>query len=381
MDATDDTGDDSGGSVASAPLREDYRVVEELGRGAQGRSLLVESRESGRRLVAKHLWLGPVDDWKAVELFERSAEVLEELDLPGIPAYVDHRATEAAGREGPDMYLLREYADGESLRAKLDEGWRPLEEQILDVAADVGEILAHLHGREPPVVHRDVKPANIVRGPDGETHRLVDFGTVQASILGTVGGSTMAGTAGYVPFEQLSGRAEPASDLYALGVTLIRLASGREPTELPTDGRRLAFRKYVDLSEPTQQLLADLTAPDVDERLGDAETLLERVEAIRPVGSDVSEVDTVPTRADVEELRKPVQMQIARGFRAVGWFMVMMGLVFAGGSWFVDEGTRPSDGLGPWLLGLFGCGLASALVSQSVLSSSGSSSPDDRPPR
>jgi serine/threonine protein kinase len=91
-----------------------------------------------------------------------------------------------------------------------------------------------LHARVPPVLHRDIKPANVILRPDGAP-ALVDFGAVR-TVFRTAeeGGSTVVGTFGYMPFEQYMGQASPASDLYALGATLLHLITGRGPSEFAT---------------------------------------------------------------------------------------------------------------------------------------------------
>lgn len=292
-----------GGEVSfpeSSALRDRYRVVEELGRGAQGRTLLVEERETGRELVTKQIWVGPLEDWKSVELFERSAEILEELDHDGIPAYVDHVAESGDQRDGtsvPELYLVREHAEGDSLLEHVERGWRPDSDELLQLADELLDILEYLHGRDPPVVHRDVKPSNIIRGTDGSRVHLVDFGTAQARILDEVGGSTMAGTSGYVPFEQLAGRALPSSDLYALGATLIHLASHRHPAELTGDSHRIEFDDVVDLPDGVRSFLRDLTAPTPGERIGSTRKARKRIDAIRSGETD----DTTDERKTVDE--------------------------------------------------------------------------------
>jgi hypothetical protein len=95
-------------------------------------------------------------------------------------------------------------------------------------------ILEYLHARVPPVLHRDVKPANIIVRPNG-LPVLVDFGSVRREVLAPDEfGSTIAGTYGYMPFEQYMGQASPASDLYALGATFLHLLTGRPPRDFMT---------------------------------------------------------------------------------------------------------------------------------------------------
>jgi hypothetical protein len=100
-------------------------------------------------------------------------------------------------------------------------------------------ILDYLHGSIPPILHRDIKPSNIIVRPDG-TPALVDFGSARRVFLGPEeAGSTVAGTFGYMPYEQYMGQASPASDLYSLGATFLHLLTGRPPRDFMTDEGRI----------------------------------------------------------------------------------------------------------------------------------------------
>ena len=116
----------------------------------------------------------------------------------------------------------------------------------------VDEYLAYLHELRPPIIHRDVKPGNIVLAPDGEAW-LVDFGAVRDRILHEIRtegeGATIVGTYGYMPYEQFQGRALPASDVYALGMTLVFLLSHKEPHEIEAASGRLEKTLVIMLSE------------------------------------------------------------------------------------------------------------------------------------
>ncbi|MEZ4380404.1 MAG: serine/threonine-protein kinase [Nannocystaceae bacterium] len=244
--------------------------------GAQGSARTFRASDSahaGRAVIVKELALHGAKGWKEVELFERSVKVLRGLcDLtPGIPRYVDHFDTARGGEVR--YYLVYEWIPGESLAARLAAGERFDEARARALARELLATLAAIHGLSPPIVHRDVKPANVIdRGAAAEgdgrpRYVLIDFDLVQDR-LRPGGGSTMSlGTAGYAPLEQLMGRALPASDLYGLGATLVALLSREDPTELYDPAlQRLVFRERIRVSEAFAALLDRLLAPAVDDR-------------------------------------------------------------------------------------------------------------------
>src|SRR5262249_4681932 len=141
------------------------------------------------------------------------------LSHPLLPRYVEHF------EEGGALYLVMEKIEGESVAALRRRG--PLSEaQVIRFLKDVANALAYLHGQSPPLIHRDVKPSNIVLRSDG-AFVLVDFGAVQVRAKGEKG-STVVGTFGYMAPEQLQARASPATDVYAVGATAVAMLTGKE---------------------------------------------------------------------------------------------------------------------------------------------------------
>ncbi len=244
-----------------------YRLVRELGRGGFAVTWQAEDLTTHAAVAVKILSLRAVDHWKAVELFEREARVLKNLDHPQIPKYLDF----IAPSEGSDMFVLvQALAPGKSLADLVKGGWRPTESEARELADQVLAILEHLHGRSPPVVHRDIKPANLVRGPDGRIS-LIDFGSVRDRLASTSEYASTAGTFGYMAPEQLTGRATPASDLYGLGATLLYVLSHRQPGDLPQRELRIDFSGAISVSRGFERFLGRLLAPAPEQRFASAQ--------------------------------------------------------------------------------------------------------------
>ena len=275
-------------SRSATDVHEQYEILETLGESKGSVTFLVHDRDSGRRCVLKRLSVRETalatgkavsltgsDLLKRVELFDREGQVLRGIYHRSIPRVVDHFSILSDG--DVEHVLVLEHVPGRDLERLVRAGHRLCTEEILGIVQQVAEILAYLHGRKPPLVHRDVKPSNLVRTEDGRVH-LVDFGAVLDSVKGAEGGSTVVGTRGYMPVEQYEGAAVPASDIYALGVTALRLLTGLDPASLPRRDGRIDLQPLVGGLPPAfQQTLARMTAPSPAERQANGTVLLDEL--------------------------------------------------------------------------------------------------------
>ena len=266
-------------------LQDRYELRSVLGESEYAVTHLAEDRRTGQRCVVKSLPLRKVEDVKAVELFEREARVLAHLDHPRIPRFLEAFTTEEG--DGTVMHLVQSFVPGKDLARLVRDGKHFTEARAVEIARDVAEILVYLHSFSPPIIHRDIKPTNVVLGPDGRAH-LVDFGAARDKLLHDRerfgGGSTIVGTWGYMPYEQFSGRALPASDIYGLGATLLFCLSHKEPVEMDRSGRRLDFAPHVHVSERFRDVLARMVEPDWGDRYASAEELVAALDAMKGAG-------------------------------------------------------------------------------------------------
>ncbi|KAL4431634.1 hypothetical protein ABPG77_001476 [Micractinium sp. CCAP 211/92] len=251
-----------------------YEVSELLGRGSNGVTYLCRDTASGRDVAVKCLSLRSLKDWKQLELFEREAKVLESLDHPGIPRYL--ASFEQDTEQDRAFFLVQEAAEGKSLSDMVRSGWRVDEAEVTRIATELLDILQYLGSRRPPVIHRDVKPENIVieGGRTGGRVFLVDFGGVQAAATTAEDmlGSTVVGTYGYMAPEQFRGAASAASDLYGLGGTLLFLLSGRPPSAFPIDRMRIDI-SAVKMGARLEAVLEGLLEPLPEDRMPAEEAL------------------------------------------------------------------------------------------------------------
>jgi serine/threonine protein kinase len=250
-----------------------YTLLEAIGQGAVGTTYRALDPEANV-VAVKELLVRRLDTFKTEELFHREAAVLKSLSHPSIPRYLDHFIAGTGRQTG--YYLVVEFIDGETIAAATARR-RPTEDEVLDILEEAAQTLAYLHDVRPPVVHRDIKPANLMRHRDGRL-MLIDFGAVREVTREAEGGSTVAGTFGYMAPEQFAGIAEPTSDLYSLGVVAIELLSGRPPQALITEDNRLAWRDAVSGIAPGFRYILDrLLEPNRQKRLPSARALLDLI--------------------------------------------------------------------------------------------------------
>ena len=256
-------------------LHERYHIQSLLGRQMGRRTFLANDLQKGHPVVVKLLLFNPDFTWDDLKLFEREAEVLKSLDHPAIPKYLDYFEVET--ELGKGFTLVQTYIEARSLQDWIQSGRTFNEEDLKAIAKELLGILDYLHNRQPPVVHRDIKPGNVLLG-DRSGHSpgqvyLIDFGSVQTAVPG--GTRTVVGTYGYMPLEQFGGLSTPTSDLYALGATLIYLATGQHPDQLPQREMRILFEDSVNLSPNLIDWLKWMTEPSTDLRLKSALQALE----------------------------------------------------------------------------------------------------------
>jgi serine/threonine protein kinase len=241
-----------------------YQIKSILGEGGSGITYCAQVAGTERQVALKELSLQRMNDWKAIELFEREAQVLSQLQHPAIPKYIDYFTIDTP--DNRSFYIVQELAPGKTLSAWLQEGWRCTEVEVKDIARQILEILTYLQRLRPPVIHRDIKPSNVLRTATGQVS-LVDFGAVQQTYHNTfMRGSTVVGTYGYMAPEQFRGQSLPVTDLYGLGATILTLLTNRSPAELAQENLKISFRSQIKVSDSFADWLEKMLEPDTADR-------------------------------------------------------------------------------------------------------------------
>lgn len=239
-----------------------YAITRLIGEGAQGQTLEAIDKRDGTLVAVKRFSVRGAASWKDVELAEREARVLAQLSHPALPKHLAHFEEDGA------LYLVMTLVEGDSLAVLRRRGELLDVSQVCALLEQLSEVLGYLARRSPPVIHRDIKPNNVVRRADG-SFALVDFGSVRDQLKPE--GSTVVGTFGYMAPEQFQGRALPVSDIYGLGATALTLLTGVEPDQQPHRGLAIDVAKALGPSADRRlvRLLRGMLAPDPDVRLTD----------------------------------------------------------------------------------------------------------------
>ncbi|MEG4986459.1 serine/threonine-protein kinase [Microcoleus sp. BR0-C5] len=285
-------------------LQERYQLQQRLGRTAAGhQTWLAVDLEFQEQVTLKMLAFSPEMQWEELKLFEREAQVLQSLNHPRIPCYRDYFSLEReAGAGLPWFGLVQDYIPGFSLQEFLENGQHFSEIQVRKIATEVLEILIYLHELSPPVLHRDIKPSNLILGEDQQVY-LVDFGAVQAQAGVTGVTFTVVGTSGYAPLEQFWGRAVAASDLYALGATLIHLLTGATPADLPQKDSRIQFSDLVSVNPSLVSWIEKMTEIALEKRFSKAREALAALKSGKIQGANLQ-------IATVRKIAKPPHSRI-----------------------------------------------------------------------
>lgn len=280
-----------------------YRILSPLHEGGFGATFLVEDIHlpSQRRCVLK--LLKPVHDnpefYKLIkDRFQREAAIQETLgeicpQIPRLYAYFS---------EGDRFYLVEEWIDGETLTAKVAEVGRFSEIAVTEILNQLLLTIDTVHQHQ--IIHRDIKPDNIIlRRRDGKPV-LIDFGAVKESMGATLDSqgvssrSIIIGTASYMAPEQSVGRPVYASDLYSLGLTAVYLLTGRSPGELNHDPHtgKVEWRSQVpQVSEELAKIINTAIQAHPQERYASAQDMLQALQMLQ-AGTLLEDIPTLISR-------------------------------------------------------------------------------------
>jgi eukaryotic-like serine/threonine-protein kinase len=282
-----------------------YRVIRMLGEGGFGKTYEVSDLDS----IVKVLKVLSKNEPKYIELFQREAQVLSQLNHPGIPAVEPNAYFVFNPKNNPEpLYcLVMEKITGLDLQKYLRQRGSPIDQNLAVLwLIQLARILKAVHSQN--FLHRDIKPSNIMLKSDGHL-ALIDFGTVRSITNAYVGKqettqATRIMSALYTPIEQMKGKPVPQSDFFALGRTFTYLLTGKELSELyDADMDELQWRNAApNLSPRLAEFIDHLMAPLASHRPANGETMLQKLAEIQQdlrsasSASTPSQIGNAPTR-------------------------------------------------------------------------------------
>ncbi|RMF28065.1 MAG: serine/threonine protein kinase, partial [Cyanobacteria bacterium J083] len=239
-----------------------YKIVQVLSAGGMAQTYIAEDlhRPGYPKCVVKHLKTASANAYfltAARSLFDQEANTLEQLGHhPQIPRLLAHF------EQNTQFYLVQELIEGHPLSAEMRPGQRWSDQDVVKLLREILEILAFVHSKG--VIHRDIKPDNIIRRPDGKLV-LIDFGAVkeinhQFTTKVANGDSMAIGTNGYMPTEQAQGKPRPNSDIYALGMVAIQALTGLMPVQLPEDPEtgEVLWQHIVEVNQDLAEIVSKM---------------------------------------------------------------------------------------------------------------------------
>ncbi|MHC5938740.1 protein kinase domain-containing protein [Nostoc sp.] len=269
--------------LARKTLRNRFEIVKQLGSGGSGDTYLaIDLDLPGQpHCVVKHFH--PKDPNPAIlpiakSLFDREAEVLYQLgndhdQIPRLFAHFD---------EDGDFYLVQEFIDGHALTQEIVPGQRLSENAVLNLLKEILEVLVFVHQNN--IIHRDIKPQNLMRRHSDQKIVLIDFGSIKK--IGALGaGLTIAvGTPGYMPSEQAKGKPKLCSDIYAVGIIGIQALTGLIPEQLQEDPNtgEVIWRDQAQVSDAVANVLDRMVCDRYNQRYQSATEALQALNSELP---------------------------------------------------------------------------------------------------
>ncbi|HEX6480940.1 MAG TPA: serine/threonine-protein kinase [Ktedonobacteraceae bacterium] len=292
--------------------------MSQVGAGGFGSVYKATDIQSGDRLVAikeVSLWgLHPQAMIEATTTFQREVSLLSQLDHPNLPRVYEHFQTPG------HWYLVMDFIAGETLEEYQSKALnrRLLLSEVLDIGLQLCTVLDYLHSHQPPIVFRDLKPANIMRTPTGRLY-LIDFGIARYFKPGQAKDTVALGSPGYAAPEQY-GKAQttPRADIYSLGVVVHQLLTTRDPSEAPfrflplrpkspqspSDPGSLGTSMVDVLVNKLEKLIASMLDMDVNKRPPDVASVKQELHVMKTVWSDINKSFWRPRLGYTQQVRK-----------------------------------------------------------------------------
>ena len=250
-----------------------YKILNKVGQGGMSVVYMAINEKANKTWAVKEVRKDGVLDFEAVKQgLVAETDILKKLSHPNLPSIIDVIDTDDS------FIIIMDYIQGNSLNKTLREYGAQPQEYVIEWAKQLCDVLGYLHSRQPAIIYRDMKPANIMLKPDGKI-ALIDFGTAREFKEKNLADTTCLGTVGYAAPEQFGGmgQTDARTDIYCLGATLYHLVTGCNPSEPPYEMQPIR-RINPSLSSGLERIILKCTQRNPDDRYQSAAELMYALE-------------------------------------------------------------------------------------------------------
>lgn len=250
-----------------------YKILNKIGQGGMSIVYLAMNERANKQWAIKEVRKDGVKNFEVVKQgLVVETDLLKKLNHPNLPSIIDVI-------DGDGTFLIvMDYIEGRHLESVVKEYGAQNQEDVIDWAKQLCDVLSYLHSRKPPIIYRDMKPSNIMLKPDGKV-MLIDFGTAREFKESSVADTTCLGTQGYAAPEQYGGhgQTDARTDIYCLGATLYHLLTGHNPSEPPYEMYPIRYWN-PDLSSGLEEIIWKCTQKNPEDRYQNCGELLYALE-------------------------------------------------------------------------------------------------------
>ena len=269
-----------------------YKILNKIGQGGMSVVYLAMNERANKQWAIKEVRKDGVQNFEVVKQgLIAETEMLKKLSHPNLPSIIDVI-------DGDGTFLIvMDYIEGRHLESVAKEYGAQSQEDVIEWAKQLCDVLSYLHSRKPPIIYRDMKPSNVMLKPDGKV-MLIDFGTAREFKENSVADTTCLGTQGYAAPEQYGGhgQTDARTDIYCLGATLYHLLTGHNPSEPPYEMYPIRYWN-PELSSGLEEIILKCTQKNPDDRYQNCGELLYALEHYNELDIEYKRKQTLKWRA------------------------------------------------------------------------------------
>ena len=269
-----------------------YKILNKIGQGGMSVVYLAMNERANKQWAIKEVRKDGVQNFEVVKQgLIAETEMLKKLSHPNLPSIIDVI-------DGDGTFLIvMDYIEGRHLESVVKEYGAQRQEDVIEWAKQLCDVLSYLHSRKPPIIYRDMKPSNVMLKPDGKV-MLIDFGTAREFKENSVADTTCLGTQGYAAPEQYGGhgQTDARTDIYCLGATFYHLLTGHNPSEPPYEMYPIRYWN-PELSSGLEEIILKCTQKNPDDRYQNCGELLYALEHYNEMDLEYKRKQTLKWRA------------------------------------------------------------------------------------